>query len=57
MKGSACIDYNFDGKTRTIISWKISWLNQPAPNVFLDGIFDKTGFSNTPNFDFHPYLI
>jgi hypothetical protein len=42
-KGSACIDYNFDGKTRTIISWKISWLNQPAPNVFLDGIFDNKG--------------
>jgi hypothetical protein len=41
MKGSARVDYSFDNKTKTVISWKISWLNQPVPNVFLDGIFDN----------------
>ena len=43
MKGSARVDYSFDNKTKTIISWKISWLNQPVQNVFLDGIFDNKG--------------
>ena len=43
MRGSARVDYSFDNKTKTIILWKISWLNQPVQNVFLDGIFDKTG--------------
>ena len=43
MKGSARVDYSFDNKTKIITSWKVSWLNQPVQNVFLDGIFDKTG--------------
>jgi hypothetical protein len=43
MRGSACVDYNFDNQKKTVISWKISWLNQPVQNVFLDGIFDETG--------------
>ena len=43
MRGSARVDYSFDNKTKTVTSWKISWLNQPVQNVFLDGIFDKTG--------------
>ena len=42
MRGSACIDYSFDNKTKTVTSWNINWLNQPVQNVFLDGIFDKT---------------
>jgi hypothetical protein len=43
MKGSARVDYSFDNKTKTVTSWKITWLNQSVQNVFLDGIFDKTG--------------
>jgi hypothetical protein len=43
MKGSARVNYSFDGKTKTVTSWKITWLNQPLQNIFLDGIFDKTG--------------
>jgi hypothetical protein len=41
MKGSAHVNYSFDNKTKTVTSWKITWLNQPAQNVFLDGIFEK----------------
>lgn len=43
MRGSACIDYSFDNTTKTITSWKVTWLNQPVQNVFLDSIFGKTG--------------
>ena len=43
MKGSARVDYSFDNKTKTVTSWKMTWLNQPVQNVFIDGIFDKTG--------------
>ena len=43
MRGAARVNYNFDNKTKTVTSWKITWLNQPLQNVFLDGIFDKTG--------------
>jgi hypothetical protein len=43
MKGSARVNYSFDNKTKTVTSWKITWLNQSVQNVFLDGIFDKTG--------------
>ena len=43
MRGSARADYSFDNKTKTVTSWKITWLNQSVQNVFLDGIFDKTG--------------
>lgn len=43
VKGSARIDYNFDGKTKTIVLWKMRWLDQLVPNVFLDGIFDNRG--------------
>lgn len=42
MIASACIDYNFNKETKSIASWKISWLNKPVPNVFLDDIFDRT---------------
>jgi hypothetical protein len=42
-KGSAGVDYSFDNKTNTVTSWKMSWLDQPVPNVFLDNIFDYTG--------------
>ncbi len=41
MIASACIDYNFDKETNTMTSWKISWLNKPVPDVFLNGIFDR----------------
>jgi len=41
MKGSASISYSFDNKTKTVTSWKTTWLNQPVQNVLLDGIFDK----------------
>jgi hypothetical protein len=41
MRGSASISYGFDNKTKTVTSWKITWLNQPVQNVFLDGIFDE----------------
>ena len=40
MKGSACVDYNFDKGAKTVTLWKISWLNQRFQNVFIDGIFD-----------------
>ena len=43
MKGSARIDYSFDNTTKTVTSWKMTWLNQPVQNVFLDGIFDNKG--------------
>jgi hypothetical protein len=43
MRGSARVDYSFDNKTKTVTSWKITWLKQPIQNVLLDGIFDKTG--------------
>ena len=43
MRGSARIDYSFDNKTKTVSSWKITWLNKSVQNVLLDGIFDKTG--------------
>jgi hypothetical protein len=43
MKGSARVNYSFDNTTKTLTSWKITWLNQPVKNVFLDGIFGKTG--------------
>ncbi|HVN96211.1 MAG TPA: hypothetical protein VMT62_07275 [Syntrophorhabdaceae bacterium] len=42
-KASARLDYSFDNETKIVTSWKISWLNQPVQNVFLDGIFDKAG--------------
>jgi hypothetical protein len=41
MKGSARVDYNFDNTTKTVASWKMTWLNRPLQNVFLDGIFGK----------------
>ena len=41
MKGSARVNYSFDNKTKTVTSWKTTWLNQPVKNVFLDGIFEK----------------
>jgi hypothetical protein len=43
MRGSACVDYSFNNTTKTVALWKMTWLNQPVRNIFLDGIFDKTG--------------
>jgi hypothetical protein len=43
MSASACVDYSFDKETKTVTSWKMSWLGKPIRNVFLDGVFDKTG--------------
>jgi hypothetical protein len=43
MKGSASVNYSFDNKTKTVTSWKLTWLNQSVQNVFLDGIFDEKG--------------
>jgi hypothetical protein len=43
MSASARVDYSFDKETKTVTSWKMSWLDKPVQNVFLDGIFDKTG--------------
>ena len=40
MRGSASIGYSFDNKTKTVTSWKMTWLNQPLENVFLDGIYE-----------------
>ncbi len=42
MSASARVDYSFDKETKTVTSWKMSWLDKPVQNVFLDGIFDKT---------------
>jgi hypothetical protein len=42
-RASARVDFGFDKKTKTVTSWKMSWLNQPVQTVFLDGIFDTTG--------------
>ncbi len=42
-RGSACIDYSFNNTTKTVDLWKITWLTQPVRNVFLDGVFGKTG--------------
>jgi hypothetical protein len=41
MKGSARVDYSFDNKTKTVTSWKITWLSQSVQNVLLEGIFEK----------------
>jgi len=43
VRGSACIDYSFNNTTKTVDLWKITWLNQPVRNVFLEGIFDNKG--------------
>jgi hypothetical protein len=43
VRASARVDYSFDKETKTVTSWKMSWLDKPVQNVFLDGIFDKTG--------------
>jgi hypothetical protein len=43
MRGSASMGYSFDDKTKSVTSWKMTWLNQPLEGVFLNGIFDKTG--------------
>ncbi len=40
---SARLDYSYDKETKTVTSWRLSWLNRPVQNVFLDGIFGKTG--------------
>jgi hypothetical protein len=42
-RASARVDFGFDKNTKTVTLWKISWLSQPVQNVFLDGIFGKTG--------------
>lgn len=42
VRGSACIDYSFNNTAKTVDLWKITWLNHPVRNAFLDGIFDKT---------------
>jgi hypothetical protein len=39
MRGSARVNYSFDNKTKTVTSWKITWLNKAVQNVFLDCIF------------------
>jgi hypothetical protein len=41
IRGSARIDYRFDGAAKAVTLWKISWLKHPVQNVFLDSIFDK----------------
>ena len=43
MSASARVDYSFNKETKTVTSWKMSWLDKPVRNVFLDGIFDKIG--------------
>ena len=43
MSASMRVDYSFDEKTKTVTSWKMSWLDKPVQNVFLDGIYDKAG--------------
>ena len=43
MRVSARVEYAFDSQKKGAISWKISWLNQPVQNVFLDGIFEGKG--------------
>ena len=39
MKASAYVDYGLDNGSKTITSWKITWMNQAVQNIFLDGIF------------------
>jgi hypothetical protein len=41
-RASARLDYSFDKETKTVTSWKISWLNQPVRHILLDGIFEKS---------------
>ena len=40
MRGAARVDYSFDNKTKTVTSWKITWLNKPVQNVLHDGIYE-----------------
>ena len=40
---STRVEYSFDKQTKTVTSWKVSWLERPAHGLFLRGIFDKTG--------------
>ena len=43
MSASARLDYSFNKETKTVTSWKMIWLDKHVQNVFLDGIFNKTG--------------
>jgi hypothetical protein len=43
MKGAASINYSFDNTTRTVTLWKMTWLNRPLQDIFIDGIFDRIG--------------
>jgi hypothetical protein len=38
-KASVHLDYAYDGKTKTVTSWGLRWLNQPVQTPFLEGIF------------------
>ena len=40
IRGSARVDYSFNNTTKTVTSWKITWLNKFVKNVLLDDIFD-----------------
>jgi hypothetical protein len=43
MSASARLNYSFDEKTKTVTSWKMSWVDKPVQNTLLDGIYDKVG--------------
>jgi hypothetical protein len=43
MTASVLVEYGFDQKTKTVTSWKISWLDKPVQNMLLEGIFDNVG--------------
>ena len=40
IRGSARVDYSFNNTTKTVTSWKITWLNKSVKNVLIDDIFD-----------------
>jgi hypothetical protein len=41
MSASARVEYSFDKESKSVTSWKISWLEGPPRSAFLEGVFDK----------------
>jgi hypothetical protein len=38
---SALLRYGFGEGMKDLVSFKMSWINHPAQNIFLEGIFDS----------------
>jgi hypothetical protein len=45
-RASALLRYGFGEGTKDPASFKMSWVNHPAQNIFLEGIFDKKSYQD-----------